>query len=349
MTKRDHRLPVPTGNPWLPSKDDPATVPVPLPVIIVKVEGPYTERDRKLWTFLLHAVWDELGEKPIHELPVSKINQVFRDLGGQHETNWIWESAERLTRTIVKWEQTFGDDRYEKGISSLFGAVLSKAVREEGILRFHFPPLLIPIIKEPGRFARLRVHFLIGLSGKYAVTLYELLESIANKEEPVLDVPINALRQWLKVPERKLIRYQDFRRFVLEPSIEQINANPLGAGFTVEMKPIKKGRAVHRVCFQVHKVDERRCIEDAMQGGKQLTSGSNKAVTRNHLPEFQLGSIHLTTSDFERAKKAAPGWDVYSLEQEWRDWIGKKDRPESPGTAFVAFCRKKYQREGMSR
>jgi len=78
-----------------------------------------------------------------------------------------------------------------------------------------------------------------------------------------------------------------------------------------------------------------------MQGGKQLTGDGKKAVTRNHLPELLLDSIHLTTSDFERAKKAAPGGDVYSLEQEWRDWIGKKDRPGSPGTAFVAFCRKK--------
>jgi hypothetical protein len=56
--------------------------------------------------------------------------------------------------------------------------------------------------------------------------------------------------------------------------------------------------------------------------------------------------VHLKTSDFERAKAAAPGWDVYTLEQEWRSWIAKKERPENPGAAFVAFCRKKHQREG---
>jgi len=62
-------LPVPTGNPWTPTPEDPATVPLPFPVIIVSVEGPYTERDRKLWAFLLHAVWDELGEVNVHEIP----------------------------------------------------------------------------------------------------------------------------------------------------------------------------------------------------------------------------------------------------------------------------------------
>jgi hypothetical protein len=28
------KLPVPTGDPWIPTPEDPATVPVPLPVLI---------------------------------------------------------------------------------------------------------------------------------------------------------------------------------------------------------------------------------------------------------------------------------------------------------------------------
>ena len=38
----------------------PATVPVPLPVVMVRVEGPFTALDRKLWLLLLHHAWDEL-------------------------------------------------------------------------------------------------------------------------------------------------------------------------------------------------------------------------------------------------------------------------------------------------
>jgi len=49
----------------------------------------------------------------------------------------------------------------------------------------------------------------------------------------------------------------------------------------------------------------------------------------------------LQTSTFERARKAAPGWDVYELERQWREWIAKKVPPQKPDAAFVAFCRKK--------
>jgi hypothetical protein len=342
---KNGRYPVPTGNPWKPSEQDPATVPVPLPVIIVKVEGPYTERDRKLWTFLLHAVWDEIPEEEklvIHELAVIKINQVFRECGGDHNSKWIWESAKRLAKTTVEWE----DEEYE-GIENLLNARITKQTQASGVLYFHFPTMLTPRIKKAKRFARLRTHFMIGLCGKYAVTLYELLESVANKIDPVLDVPVDTLRQWLKVPDGKLNTWDNFNRRALLPAIEQINANPLGAGFTVNMQPIKKGRAVYRVRFRIKKVDERRVIEEAMQGNKPPQTVGKKAVTSNHLSGSLPDYVRLIPSDFERAKAAAPGWDVYSLEQEWRGWIAKKERPENPGAAFVAFCRKKHQREGI--
>ena len=107
----------PSGSPWVISDDDPATVPVPLQTVIVKVDGPYTERDRKLWVFLLHTVFDELGEKPIHSLPIREVNAIFRELGGEHDTKWIWDSAKRLAKTTVEWETTFDDGRFERSTS----------------------------------------------------------------------------------------------------------------------------------------------------------------------------------------------------------------------------------------
>jgi len=53
---------------------------------------------------------------------------------------------------------------------------------------------------------------------------------------------------------------------------------------------------------------------------------------------------HLRTSTYERAKQAAPGWDVYELERQWREWIEKKGPPQKPDPAFIAFCRKKAAR-----
>jgi hypothetical protein len=49
----------------------------------------------------------------------------------------------------------------------------------------------------------------------------------------------------------------------------------------------------------------------------------------------------------EDARAAAPGWDVYHLEQEWREWCGKtKAEPKRPGAHFVKFCKTWYEKRG---
>src|SRR5208283_5631297 len=74
--------PKPTGDIWEPSPTHPATVPVPLPVVMVRVDGPFTALDRKLWLLMLHNAWDELdSDKPYHEISVAELLRLFRKYG----------------------------------------------------------------------------------------------------------------------------------------------------------------------------------------------------------------------------------------------------------------------------
>lgn len=57
-------------------------------------------------------------------------------------------------------------------------------------------------------------------------------------------------------------------------------------------------------------------------------------------PRFEGPLLKLET--YEKARAAAPGWDIYALEQQWREWIAKKGiTPKRPDGAFIGFCRKK--------
>ena len=60
-----------------------------------------------------------------------------------------------------------------------------------------------------------------------------------------------------------------------------------------------------------------------------------------------VGAIHFSAGTYEKARKAAPTWDVYFLEQEWRMWMSEK--PKHPDGAFIGFCRKWYERKGEAR
>jgi plasmid replication initiation protein len=56
----------------------------------------------------------------------------------------------------------------------------------------------------------------------------------------------------------------------------------------------------------------------------------------------EVGALKPQT--YEAARAAAPGWDIYVLEAEWRDWI--VEPPRSADKAFIGFCHKWYDRRG---
>ncbi len=56
---------------------------------------------------------------------------------------------------------------------------------------------------------------------------------------------------------------------------------------------------------------------------------------------------HLNPDTYHDARIEAPGWDVYYLEREWRDWM--TEPPRNPDAAFLGFCRKWAARRGTPR
>ena len=54
--------------------------------------------------------------------------------------------------------------------------------------------------------------------------------------------------------------------------------------------------------------------------------------------------VALKPETYDRARAAAPGWDVRVLEQEWRTWADKI--PKNADAAFVGFCKKRFVANG---
>jgi plasmid replication initiation protein len=75
----------------------------------------------------------------------------------------------------------------------------------------------------------------------------------------------------------------------------------------------------------------------------RVEAGDLVAVTpRAVLTEPAEGPL-LDAATIEAARAAAPGWDVYALEADWRRYWAASGRPRlrSPGRAFLAYCAKR--------
>ena len=99
-------------------------------------------------------------------------------------------------------------------------------------------------------------------------------------------------------------------------------------------------REFRRLIREVVSTNQLPDYEIALSDDDQVTF-SNR-TWKVHAAITQTKLIFLKPETYEKARVAAPGWDIHALEQQWREWIAKKkEPPQRPDTAFIAFCRKK--------
>lgn len=319
---------------------DVPTVCMPNEGLELSITGAYREKERKLWAFLVHYAYENLGKQRRHKIECSTVTHIFRSITGCGRTKDLWEYVENLGNIKIKWEK--------EGNTQGFARLLSFAEvnHDKGTIEFEIPSYLEDaILKSNYQFARLRTHFLIGLSGKYSVTLYLLLETYANRQFPVLTLSIDELREKLSIEQDKLQRWQDLRRRVIEPAIKEINEKTIqecessvpsqhGAGFTVEYEVIKKSRKVVGVKFTV------------VKHKKRIEWEFNLKKPKKDKPKV----IPLISLNWEKVKNIARAnnllrkVDIYSLEKEWRKWLwdtGRCDNIQDPEGSYVGFIKKK--------
>jgi plasmid replication initiation protein len=107
----------------------------------------------------------------------------------------------------------------------------------------------------------------------------------------------------------------------------------------------------------------------ASSHSREFKSMIRELVQNDHLPDYQVSledemvifrnrmnwqppkakaQVRYPVLDpeaYHDAKLVAPGYDVYELEGQWKEWWVDSGMPELgfPGRAFVAFCKKRYQ------
>jgi len=170
-----------------------------------------------------------------------------------------------------------------------------------------------------------------------------LVKAIENKNVLTLHRSYFNLRKPL---ERRL--YELARKHCGQQGIWRIGLDKLQhkTGSTSTSKEFK--RLVKSICRtdeeQAHMPDYRfRLLHDVLEVSPKtsfLDAYTDQVVSP------QAEGVSLSPEAYERAREAAPTWDIYVLEQEWRMWM--TDPPAHPDGAFVGFCRKWYERKGTA-
>jgi plasmid replication initiation protein len=332
----------PTGDVWNLSEIEETTVVIATDALQLRIEGKFRQRERKLFILLIHAVWEELGKQRYHFVEIEKIKGIFTQASNIRSFEWLWEYLENLAEVKV----TYRTDKL-RGLFRLFASVQVDDERKN--VKFQVPEDLIEILLAPQNFARLRTHFILGLKGKYSISLYQLLESKINlkkfnprhtqeENQRYIDIKLDELKGWLGIGGDYSL-WGDFNRRILAPSIQEINSNPIASTFTINHEILRgKQNKVLAIRFFLHKTEERMKLEQKIADNqvRQIAQYTKK------VPPFQGTVI------YENAKKHARGLDVYLLEQEWRESIEKNQvEVNNPHAHFLGFVKLKAKKIGV--
>ena len=303
---------------------------------------PLTLADRRIYNQLIAHAWEKIDQGVEHV-----INK--RELAGNHNGyDRVGESVERLMAAIVK-VRVVRDGKSAIERVQLLGSN-TEYETPDGQLRYEFPAKLRRIIRESTIFARLRLEVMFALSSKYALALYEMVQKRGNLTAVTHEeFSLREFRDLLGIPKGRLPIWGNLHQRAIAPAVKEVTAL---SDYEVSVEPIKTGRKVTgvRLAWSRKDTESVHLVWNELQrprvGRKARLAGTVETVDFVP-PALPNGGRHLKSDTYEEARRRFKGYDIYHVEQEWRDWSAGKEPPRNADAAFLAFFAKYAERHPL--
>lgn len=124
-----------------------------------------------------------------------------------------------------------------------------KVYKDTSIIELEFHQILKPYLLElSDRFyTSYELQNVLSFKSAYSIRLYELFKSLSNNESWFFTV--DSLKEYLNCQEKYSV-FKDFRKWVLDPSLKEINHY---SDLVITYKTEKNGRKISRVIFSIAK------------------------------------------------------------------------------------------------
>lgn len=162
--------------------------------------------------------------------------------------NTAYQALKDACKDLFARQFSYQEQR-PKGIANITSRWVSQIayVDNSATVELIFAPAIIPLVTRlEEQFTSYELKQVSGLSSAYAIRLYEVLIAWRSTgKTPVIE--LSDFRQKLGVLETEYKRMYDFKKYVLDLAIKQINEH---TDITVKVEQHKKGRSVSGFSFK---------------------------------------------------------------------------------------------------
>lgn len=248
------------------------------------------------------GVFDPLTPKRGFDFTVAEFCQHFPDVNKER----AYEQVQKAIRKISsRWMTLQNDDRILHEVVFVTDRVYFK---KEGRFYIEFHEKILPYIANlKARYTKYELVNIGAFTSTHTIRLYELCSQY--KTVGYREIKLNDLKDWLQIKD-KYSAYADFRKWVLEPSISEINQK---SDLNVSVEPIKRGRSIVALNFTIklkqQKAKKRPPFPSKSRYGFVKFDRQNPRMSNHEYGEWARDSLKIL-EDFYRKLEDVPNEDL---------------------------------------
>lgn len=313
-------------------------------------------RALKLMHLMIAKAGAKMAEPVRHEMRLSDIRNI--DGMAHHDKESLKPLFEELRAAVLTYDEP-GAMRYTVG-GLLDSAVVNYNLETntDTLINWYFGRLFVDMAEKSNHWAILDRQTVFNLGSKYSVLLFQYIASLVNLNYiQSKTFTISELRALLGVPNGKMTRFADFRRFAIEAAIEEINQL---SRFKLKTNYKKNGRTITEIniswSVKNDQVSVKRELDQHKVGRKARRTGTVETIItdQNIRKSKNLGNMDSFPKEgsisyskwgvIAREEQPAPVRDIDLVANDFRYWCSAKAIPldnKNIEKTFRTFCKNK--------
>lgn len=195
---------------------------------------------RKISNALLYHAYKELMIKDEHEISVRQLCHLIEYSGNNHGA--IKEALKGLLSTVIEWNVVSDTTGAEDWTAS---SMLASVCLQGPLCYYAYSPRMKQLLHSPSMFGKINLYIQSRFKSSYGLALYE--NCVRYRGLPYTKwFDMETFRKLMGVPTGNYTVFRDFKRRVLDKSVEEVNTY---SDLLVEAELLRERRQVIKIRF----------------------------------------------------------------------------------------------------
>src|SRR3990167_330383 len=215
---------------------------------------------RKISNALLYHAYKELLLKEEHEITIKQLCQLITYHGNNHAA--IKDALKGLLSTVIEWNVVSDTTGAEDWTAS---SILASVSLKGPNCSYAYSPRMKQLLHSPSMFGKINLFIQSRFKSSYGLALYE--NCIRYRGLPFTKwFEMDVFRKLMGVPSDKYIVFRDFKRRVLDKSIEEVNTY---SELVLDPEFVREGRQIVKIRFVLKERQKKTRLGQPLQQEEQ--------------------------------------------------------------------------------